>query len=182
MWRKRGEGLHFQCTSKGKKAGTGGKMANFFVAIAHKRGVVMCEQYEDRLTGAYFAAFVKQHFPTAFEICGNKEEKLFLQDGDPRQNSAPARQALEEIGATMFSIPPRSPDINPIENFFHLIGKKLAGDAVKNNITKETFKQFSRRVKRTMDEYPAKEIDKIIESMDKRMSLIVKAKGQRLKY
>lgn len=34
---------------KGRKAGTGGKMANFMVAIAYGKGVVLCKQYEEIL-------------------------------------------------------------------------------------------------------------------------------------
>ena len=34
--------------------------------------------------------------------------------------------------------PPRSPDINPIENMFHLIRRQLTEDALQHNIIKET--------------------------------------------
>ena len=37
--RKRGEGLI--TTTKGKKEGSGGRMAQFFVGIAHDKGVVL---------------------------------------------------------------------------------------------------------------------------------------------
>eukprot|EP00794_Sanderia_malayensis_P020982 gene20982-biopygen15488 len=48
-----------------------------------------------------------------------KEKLLLLQDNDPSQNSAMARDAMKNIGAEVVNIPPRSLDINPIENFFH---------------------------------------------------------------
>ena len=86
-----------------------------------------------------------------------------------------------DIGAQLFAIPPRSPDINPIENFFHLIKKKLSKDALEQNIKKETFCQFPNRVKQKIINFSTKTVDNI-ESMDKRMSLIIKNKGQRLKY
>ena len=181
-WRKRSEGLSVQCTCKGKKEGTGGRMANFMVAIAYNHGVNLCEQYEEKLTGQYFADFIREHFDSTFLNSPNPRGKLFLQDGDPRQNSALAKRAMSDVGARLFAIPPRSPDINPIENFFHLIQKKLAKDALELNITKETFKQFSKRVKRTMINYPTETINSIITSMGKRMTLIIAAKGQRIKY
>ena len=65
---------------------------------------------------------------------------------------------MSDVGTCLFAIPPRSPDINPIENVFDLIQKKLAKDALKLNRTKETFKQFSKRVKRTMIKYPTETI------------------------
>ena len=99
-----GKGVKF--TSKGKNTGTGGKMVHFIVAIAYNRGVVLCEQYQDRLTGDYFANFIKKHFDEAFAISAYPEGKLFLQDGDPRQNSTPAQKAMSDIGARLFAIPP----------------------------------------------------------------------------
>lgn len=82
----------------------------------------------------------------------------------------------------MFRIPPRSPDINPIENLFHLVDRKLQGDAISENITKETYDQFVGRVKGTILEFPVDKVDSIIDTMSKRMAMLVEKKGQRLKY
>ena len=89
------------------------------VGISYNRGVVICEQYFDKITGTKFAKMVDQKFPQAFQLSINPHNKAFLQDGDPSQNSKLARDAFENIGAKMVSIPPRSPDLNPIENFFN---------------------------------------------------------------
>lgn len=59
-WRKPGEGLNI--TTKGRKEGSAGKMANFFVAIAHGSGVVCCKQYAWRVTGERFALFIMENF------------------------------------------------------------------------------------------------------------------------
>ena len=50
---------------------------------------------------------------------------VFVQNGDPSQDSKAAKNALDKIGAVQFSIPPRSPDLNPIENAFNLVEKKI---------------------------------------------------------
>ena len=120
--------------------------------------------------------------PRAFAESANPRGKLFLQDGDSRQNSAAAKRALDDVDAKLLSIPPISPHINPIENLFHLIQSKLGRDALERNITNENFERFSERVKETMENYPVDAIDKIIDSMDRRISEIIKCKGQRLKY
>jgi len=125
IWRKSYEKLHEHCTSKVKKAGNGGRTAHFFVAVSYGKGVVMCEPYE-KLDGEMFVKFVEKHFPIAFRrSCKPSGVDNFLQDGDPSQNSKKAKVALAKIGATQFSIPPRSPDCNPIENFFAVIGRRL---------------------------------------------------------
>ena len=59
-----------------------------------------------------------------------------MQDGDPSQNSAAARQAMDNVGARLFDIPARSPDLNPIDNLFHLVARKLDNGALENNITR----------------------------------------------
>jgi hypothetical protein len=65
----------------------------------------------------------------------NPTAKQCLQDGDPVQNSAAARHAFQEVGVVTFAIPPRSPDLNPIKNLFHLVSKQLGQDAIDKQIT-----------------------------------------------
>ena len=153
VWRKRSEGLSLGCTSKGAKAGYNGRVAHFFVAISHTKGVISCEQYTDVLTGELFADFVNGNFVDLFRSCKNPDSGMFLQDGDPRQNSKAAQTALQHLGMQCFSIPARSPDLNPIENLFHLVNNKLKTEALEQNIRKETFEEFSARVKLCIQRY-----------------------------
>ena len=90
------------------------------------------------------------------------------------------KRALDDVSARLFSIPPRSPDLNSIRNFFKLVQSKLHKEALDQNISQETFHQFSTRVKETIMSYPIETIGKIIESS--RISKVIKSKGQRLKY
>ena len=182
VWRRKGECLDRNCTSKGKKEGSGGKVAKFMVAIAFGKGVVKCHQYTDHVSGEMFSQFIKDHFVEMFELSANPKGKLFLQDGDPSQNSKLAKEAMDSIPCRLFHIPARSPDLNPIENIFHLIGNKLKRDALDKNITKETFQSFSTRVKRTVLSFPSDVIDKTIASMPKRINMVIKNGGHRTKY
>ena len=76
------------------------------------------------------------YFPSVFKRGQKHKGRLFLQDDGPRQNLKVAHKAIESIGCRLFEIPPRSPDINPIENMFHLILCQLTEDALQYNITK----------------------------------------------
>ena len=80
-----------------------------------------------------------------------------------------ARDAMDRVGAKTFIIPPRSPDINPIENVFHQDKRKLGSDAIEQNIEHETFDEFSRKIDRTF------------ESMNKRIGMIIKCNEKRTK-
>ena len=107
---------------------------------------------------------------------------MFVHDGDPSQNSKAAKTDLDKIGVVQFSIPPRSPDLNPIENAFNSVEKKLSSDTVKYSISKNSYAKFMERVRNTLLSYPVERIDSIIKSMPKRISQVIQSKGHRLKY
>ena len=47
-------------------------------------------------------------------------------------------------------IPPRSPDLNPIEDIFNLASRKLEKDALQEGITRESYDEFCDRVSYTL--------------------------------
>jgi len=110
------------------------------------------------------------------------QKESFLQDGDPSQNSALAREAMDVVGCRLFKILARSHDLNPIENAFHNIRKKILEDGIDKRIEKETYDQFCSRVHKTILEYSSATIDRTIDSMPKRVDMIIKNKGLRTKY
>ena len=97
VWRKKNEGLIKGCTSKENKAGHGGKVASFFVAISLGKGICYCKRYE-KLSGTMFAEFIENNFIEIFKSSCNPAGNVFAQDGDPSQNSKAAKTALEKIG------------------------------------------------------------------------------------
>ena len=151
-------------------------------AIAYGKGVIAAEQYHGRINAEKFSSFVHDHFASMFKKNANPRGKLFLQDGDPSQNSVKARSAWDEVGARKFTIPARSPDLNPIENIFHIVKRRLRQDALDQQITRGDFAAFSARVKTTLETIPIDVVDRTILSMGKRINEIIKRKGQRIKY
>ena len=91
-----------------------------------------------------FAQFIKDHFRMAFARAGPKHSRrrIFIMDNCPCQTSKVTMKALEHIEAEMHVIPPRSPDLNPIENIFHIVKKELEGEAIRKHITVESFDEF----------------------------------------
>ena len=98
IWRKRSEGL--QLSTKGSKELAGGKRLYLLVAISCGHGVICAEPYE-KMSGAYFARFIRRKFPNLFEIAGKgeKDSLVFLMDNDPSQTSAKAKRALRSARA-----------------------------------------------------------------------------------
>ena len=179
-WRRKNQGLNLHCTAKGKKEGS--KQAKFMVGISYDRGVVTCEQYYGRISGAKFARYVRTSFNQTFALSSNPRARRFLQDGDPSQNSRAAMRAIDRISAKKMGIPARSPDLNPIENVFHLVKRKLQDDAIEQQITKESFDEFSQRVRDVLFNFPVQTINNIIDSMPRRLKMVIKRKGQRIRY
>ena len=181
IWRTKHEGLAFGCTARGRKEGSGGKVVKLFVSISHNKGVIGCDPY-DKLDGPFFEKYVREQFPILFGKANKTCSRLCVQDGDPSQNAASVQKELRKIKAKVFSIPPRSPDLNPIENLFHLVRKQLNRDAISKNIVKESYEEFQNRIVQTFLQFPTEIIDNIIESMNKRIELVIMSKGNRIKY
>lgn len=181
VWRKRSEGL--TVTTKGCKDLAGGRRVHVIVAIAYGKGVILRVPYE-KMNGQFFAAFIKEHFDICFTRSGLKNggSRLFLMDNDPSQTSKVALAALQEIKAELHKIPPRSPDLNPIENIFHLAKSNLQRETISRNITSESFEQFQERVLLALDSVPIEIIDRTIASMPKRIKAVRESKGYRTKY
>ena len=60
--------------------------------------------------------------------------------------------------------------------------KKLSEDVLQQAISKETFEQFSSRVKHTKENVPVATINKMTGTMNKRKRLIIRGRGNRAKY
>ena len=163
-WRKPSERLKKECSSKGVKVGSGGTVAHFIMAISHKSGTGVCQHY-DRMNYKLFTEFVKNKFAEMFNKCRNTDSKLFLQDGEPSKDCKAARKVMESYGVKQISISAKSPHINPIENILDFISSKLQLDATEENITLETFEQFSERIMTNITSYSVREIDQIVATM-----------------
>ena len=71
-----------------------------------------------------------------------------------------ARSAWDEVGARKRTIPARSPDLNPIENIFHIAKRRLHQDALGQQITRQDFAAFSARVKTKLETIPIDGVDR----------------------
>jgi len=180
QWRKKNEGLEFGLTRKCSKAGV--VNVNFMVAISYGKGVVLCEPYFGSITAEKMETIVDEHFDTAFQKSSNPTTRRFLMDNCPRQKSKKAMKAYERVKSLVFCIPPRSPDLNPIENFFNQMNQTLQKQALDGNITKESKEEFTERVKNTMMSFDKAKIDRIIDTMPKRIIKVIQGKGRRTKY
>ena len=99
----------------------------------------------------------------------------------PKRQPLQGSKALNNIGAKMQVIPARSPDLNPIENLFHIVRKKMEAEILEKNITHQSWDEFD-RVKFNIWSVSREYVDKTIGSMSRRIKDIAKLKGKRTKY
>ena len=151
------------------------------VAISFGHGVICCQPYE-RMSGRYFASFIDNNFDCLFTAADKGDRCLFVQDGDPSQNSALARAAMQRTNSTLIKLCLRSPDLACHENVFPIVGRMLKDQAKKDNICRETFEQFQSRVINTFFSIPVETINTLIRPMPKRMDIVIQSKGTRIKY
>ena len=125
---------------KGKKEGS--INSNFIVGISFSKGVVLCKQYFGPIIATKFANIVDSSFHSTFENSINPVPKRDLIDGCPRQNSRTAHNDVARIGGLAFKIPPRSPNLNAIKNFFNLVVHKLNNRAIEKALQTKLFRAF----------------------------------------
>ena len=86
-----------------------------------------------KMTGAYFAGFIRQNYKKTIRQSHNRAGNLFIQDGNLSQNSKASALEWQKRKIKLLSIPPHSPDINPIKNMFNFIDRKLKSNALEQN-------------------------------------------------
>ena len=82
-----------------------------------------------------FSKFVYNDLHKCFETLEADTPSMFVMDNDLSQTSKASMDALDDIGAELFYIPPCSPNVNVIENYFHVSKQKLENDAISKHIT-----------------------------------------------
>ena len=105
-----------------------------------------------------------------------------MQGSDPSQNNKKIQQCYIGSWCKVIFNTPCSPDLNPIENVFENVKAHLCINVIESYITHETFAKFLERIKTTWLYYSTEIIDKTTSPMNKRVHLVIKAKGKLFLY
>ena len=135
-----------------------------------------------KINGHYFAAFVDNHFNRLFAAADKGCSQTFLQDGNPSQNSALARAAMQRTNSTLIKLCIRSPHFAVIENVFPMVSRMLKRQAVQQQLRRETFEQFKNCVINTFYSISVETVNNLIRSMPKRIDMVIRNKGKHIKY
>lgn len=107
----------------------------------------------------------------------------FQQDNDPAHvRSAPAEIKVwnaKNFGKSIALLPnwpPHSPDLNPIENVWGIVQREVDAAGC------STFDEFEALVTKKLQNFPQTTLGKLVDSMKRRVRLVIEAEGDRIRY
>ena len=113
--------------------------------------------------------------PSADLLFG-RENWIFQQDNDPKHTARRVKDFITDNDIPTFGWPAQSPDLNPIENLWSILDKKLVNR--KENTTPELFKLL----KQEWSKLTTNELERLVDSMPQRCQAVIDARGLPTKY
>jgi hypothetical protein len=140
------------------------------------RGLGEIEIFTDNLDGRLMKAILQAHLlPSTLPLFPN-EEWWFLQDNDPKHKSKQVKDWLHDNGVLCIDFPPYSPDLNPIENLWsHLKRRVEKRNAADINELKVHLTQEWEATDKSL-------LVKLSHSMPRRCKAVVAKHGHKTKY
>ncbi len=108
--------------------------------------------------------------PSADKLYGDADF-IFQQDLAPAHTAKGTKSWFNDHGVTVLDWPANSPDLNPIENLWGIVKRKMR-DTRPNNAD-----DLKATVKETWASIPPQQCHKLITSMPRRIEAVIKAKG-----
>ncbi len=120
---------------------------------------------------------ILEHFmlPSADQLFKDADF-IFQQDLAPAHTAKSTKSWLNDHGVGMLDWPANSPDLNPIDNLWGIVKRKMRNKRPKNA------DELKATVKETWASIPPQQCHKLITSMPLRIEAVIKAKGAPTKY
>ncbi len=120
---------------------------------------------------------ILEHFmlPSVDKLYGDADF-IFQQDLAPAHIAKGTKSWFNDHGVTVLDWPANSPDLNPIENLWGIVKRKMR-DTRPNNAD-----DLKATVKETWASIPPQQCHKLITSKPRRIEAVIKAKGAPTKY
>ncbi len=120
---------------------------------------------------------ILEHFmlPSADKLYGDADF-IFQQDLAPAHTAKGTKSWFNDHGVTVLDWPANSPDLNPIENLWGIVKRKMR-DTRPNNAD-----DLKATIKETWASIPPQQCHKLITSMPCQIETVIKAKGAPTKY
>ncbi len=171
VWRKIGEAQNPCCLK------TSVKFPQSVMIWAAMSSAGVGPLFSESTVNAAIYQEILEHFmlPSANKLYGDADF-IFQQDLAPAHTAKCTKSWFNDHGVTVLDWPANSPDLNPIENLWGIVKRKMR-DTRPNNAD-----ELKATVKETWASIPPQQCHKLITSMPRRIEAVIKAKGAPTKY
>ncbi len=172
VWRKSGEAQNPCCLKSSVKFP---QLVMIWAAMSSAGVGPLC--FLKSTVNAAIYQEILEHFmlPSADKLYGDADF-IFQQDLAPAHTAKGTKSWFNDHGVTVLDWPANSPDLNPIENLWGIVKRKMR-DTRPNNAD-----DLKATVKETWASIPPQQCHKLITSMPRRIEAVIKAKGAPTKY
>jgi transposase len=173
-WRRDDEEAYDEkCTIKTVKY-NGGKI-NLWGCM-NARGVGNLAKIDGNMDGPKYVEILQDNLGPSIERLGLGNGYILQQDNDPKHRSKLASNFFRENGIELLKWPSYSPDLNVIEHVWAYIKKKYNENPAKSK------SEMFEKIQQIWGEIPANFTRKLVDSMYKRLSEVIRMKGGATKY
>ena len=132
--------------------------------------------YNGTLDRWSYSDLIEEHlYDQADEVFGDGDW-LLVQDGAPPHRAIFTRNNIEERGELIQGWPGSSPDLNPIENLWHLLKQRVYR---RNPQTQEELEQF---IMEEWDDLSDETVRNLANSMARRLEMVIERNGYHTRY
>ncbi len=172
VWRKCGEAQNPCCLKSSVKF----PQSVMIWAAMSSAGVGPLCFLKSTVNAAIYQEILEHYMlPSADKLYGDADF-IFQQDLAPAHTAKGTKSWFNDHGVTVLDWPANSPDMNPIENLWGIVKRKMR-DTRLNNAD-----ELKATVKETWASIPPQQCHKLITSMPRRIEAVIKAKGAPTKY
>ena len=172
--RRSGEAYRPECLAPTVKHGGGSVM---IWGCFSKSGTGKVRLCEERMNQAKYRVVLEEDLlPSAQMLYPNSDDWIFQQDNAPCHTAKSVKSWMEEKNIRILTWPAQSPDINPIENLWNTMKRKMENHKPSNKA--ELF-DFLRLEWETITQ---DECERLVESIPSRIRAVIKNRGFATKY
>jgi transposase len=143
------------------------------------RGLGYCYIFNENMDGKLLKKILGSHLVESAELHFEQDPPelwRLLQDNDPKHKSVLVRTWLHNHGISMLDFPAYSPDLNPMENLWNDIARRVKARPA------STMEELQDVIAEEWAATPPEFLRKLARSMPKRCQAVIDAKGDHTKY